>query len=223
MPKAKKTSKTKNARRMVPYGAARPSAGLVPKLAAGTYHRHTQRFLFANYSVNCTASTLGAISFALNQMPDGNTLAALFDEYKIEKVKLTIRPTSNVSEAASGQHVTTAAGYTGLGLVHTAIDYNDEAAPANAGTVIAYRNSKTTRSDEIHVRTFAPKVAVEVFRSSVATAYASLPDTWLSSSITDVPHYALKYCLDGGPGDPAQISFRVSIDCEMTVLMRNSR
>lgn len=211
---------------MVPTRSLRSSFSTAPRaVASGASFKFTQRFFFASPSVNCAGNLTGSYTFSLNQLPDASNLINLYDEYQIQKVVFTFRPTANVAAAAAAQFNSAAMlpanPYSGLGLIHTCLDFNDSSAPASAQAVVNYRNSKTTRSDEIHVRELVPRPQGTLFRSGISSGYYPLDNAWIPVAYNDVPHYALKYALEGGPGDAAYTSFQVSAMAEITVLFRN--
>lgn len=192
------------------------------KYASGKYFVLKQKVNLQTLSVNCTASNLGAYTFSMSQIPDAANVANLYDEYKIAKVKLTFRPTANVAQAAAGMHVNPGipgVPYNGLGLIHTCLDYNDGTAPANALAVTSYRNSRTTRSNKIHTRIIAPKAQGQLYRGALAGYYPIT--TFIPVAYSDTPHYAIKYCLEGGPGDNTFISYQVAVQAQITLIFRN--
>lgn len=192
------------------------------RYSSGRYFKLVQKVDLASQSVS-NGGTLGlAYTFTMNSLPDAAAMTNIYDEYMITKVKCIIRPTANVAAASSGPQSIAPHTYSGLGLIHSCIDYNDDTVPGSVGAVTSYRNSKTTRSDRIHIRSLAPKPQAVIYRGALANGYMPTR-AWIPVAYNDTPHYALKVMFEGGPGDPAYYSYLAAIQLQITVLFRNQR
>lgn len=109
-------------------------------------------------------------------------------------VKVVFRPLVNQLVAGQPNMGTTSA--TGFPPLMTAIDYDDNSAPANTGVIMQYQSMKMTNSNRTHTRTLRPKMSQPVYLTSLVTGYR--PTTgYIDCSYDTVPHYGLKVFADG--------------------------
>lgn len=140
-----------------------------------------------------------AFSFALNQLPNFAEFTALYDHYRIVKVKVMLFPSFNVSFADGLSTNTTASD---LGRVWSCIDYDDDNAFAPNLTGLndmrQRKNAKVTRGSKIHKRYFTPSVLQVVADSGGTNAVAPKFKQWLSVTDDTVPHLGLKGIYENG-------------------------
>lgn len=123
------------------------------------------------------------MSFALNKALDFNDFPQLYDRYQLKGVRIKIVPLQNVSTAG------------GTGLLPTmcyAQDFDDVNTPASYEEVARKGFAKTktlSRPVSIYIK---PKVAREIYRPGISSAYESAKAPWLDCNNADVPHYGLK-------------------------------
>lgn len=154
------------------------------------------------------AQRLLGIEFKLNELPNVGEFTSLFDKYRIKAVQVKIVP------VVSAYDINAPATAAFRPNIHSAIDYNDSTNPGSITDLFQYDNYRMTPGDRTHSRYFAPRVAQEVYRSAVSTNYAMLDkNVWLDCTAggTDVPHFALKVCIDSVPGLPVDyvLSYKV--------------
>lgn len=167
-------------------------------------------------TVTASISALGvpapvAVGYAmsLGQLPNVADFTSLFDQYKITGAKITLTPalSEGINSPLFGQNVAL-----GFSRVHSAIDYDDNSAPASEDSLLEYGSHKSTSPFQTHSRYIKPKVLHEVYRSALTTAYSPRSSTYLDMSTTDVPHYGLKVWISApntAAGVAAQISYKV--------------
>jgi hypothetical protein len=122
--------------------------------------------------------------FALNGLSGSSTPAALFDMYRIEAVRMTIRPNNNAIGIADPTLVR-------LCPLYWVIDYNDGVALGSTGTATTYENCAVLSPGESGSRTFQPKMLATV-KSAAGTDYMSVAPQWLPCTSDDVLHYGAK-------------------------------
>lgn len=162
----------------------------------------------------------GSISFTLSQISGHAELTALFDEYRINWLKLTFSP------LVAPQASTTGAG-TQANPTHpfyTAIDYNDSAAPATMTALGEYSSCVTHEMNGKPFTVFLrPHILTMVYESLIATSYSSTPTNrvWLCTVNNAIPHYGVKWGFMGT--NPAvafvpafNVSAEFSISCKFS-------
>jgi len=179
----------------------------------------------AAYMQQTSSETSWAFSFCLNDLDQQSTFASLYDQYRIDKVQVRLRPAIKVV-----QHVdtnTTAANPYVPGVCISAVDLDD----ASVGAMSVLRQYHTAKQHSVTnggmiVRTFRPRVAEAVWRTIATTAYGpGKAGKWIDVSYTDVPHYGFKFAADAAmTGVPAASSPQVwEIDCIYWVSFKNVR
>lgn len=155
---------------------------------------------YARLITPCNTNSFGSDTFELTDLPQFATYGALYDKFKILKVKIHYRSLTNSSSIyqAPGQVTTT-------GIVHSYIDTTDGVAPTTIQEMMndsTYRSSTGTRD---HTRTIYPKFMTAVG----AGAQGRSASGWLNTKLVDgvtwntVSHYSIKYCFEGGSATSA--------------------
>lgn len=143
---------------------------------------------------------LGAYTFQFAQLPNYTEFTTLFDQYKINAIRLRFVP--NVSESSIGSSP--------IPDFHTVLDYTDGGAPASKNAMLEYPNWKMTRGTATHTRFFYPTSFVGVLPASgVLTAGDPKRKQWHASDLATVTHYGLKYCIDNASASPNIITWSV--------------
>lgn len=129
------------------------------------------------------AAVYGVRTFNLNQLPSASEFTVLFDQYRIDKIKVVFMPRGDSAEAGTNNNNT---------KLFTVLDYDDDTAVASIDALCQYENVKCSSVLKDHTRVLVPKFANAVYQSAVATAYG--PSTgWLDCNNSTVPHYGIKY------------------------------
>lgn len=145
-----------------------------------------------------TAQSIGA-SFRLSDLPQSASFVALFDQYRITKVRVDFIPMSN-SSVVSGPGGTAGSiqGINNAGLIATVIDYDD-----NAGIGFAamqeYESFKVTPaiSSRTHSVTLVPRIAMAAYGVGAFTSYAIGPrGQWVDVASPAIEHYGMKMYID---------------------------
>jgi hypothetical protein len=153
------------------------------------------------YNTSVGPSVLGSVSF-----PDASSYTAIFDYYRILKVRVTgwfQNDTSSISSVS-----------TGMPLFYTAVDYDSSGAPTTALAVLEYATSKVSQAAAMgkpaFVHTFQPRAINTLNSSILTTQFASLapPGTWIDTTTGGAPHYGMFIAWD-----PQSQSSSSSIGC----------
>jgi hypothetical protein len=187
--KARKSPKTKKNNQRVgrPNRERYPSSWLVDRLvpfpSPGSFNETPHNFVdslqnLAFFTTSTVSNTFAGTFFALSSMNDASEYAAVFDQYRIMAVELTIMPSTQ-----------TVAGLTGHLL--SSVDYDDVASitpalNAQKSTVVISNLQDTV------VRSFTPRIALAAY-SGAFTAYSVGPSqSWINTASTTVQHYGHK-------------------------------
>jgi len=131
-----------------------------------------------------------AYYFALSSLDGATNFTSLFDQYRIDAVRVTIVPTQTAIQ------ITATAANTFVSI-YTAIDYDDQTAPANIATIREYDNVMAVPPATISVRVFQPRIAVAAY-SGAFTSFANMGPQWLDAGSPNIQHYGLKVWVPGG-------------------------
>lgn len=159
-----------------------------------------------------TTTFLQSYAFDLQQV--GGNLAAfttLYDQYKINKVKIQFVPKFNVSDID-------AAGTTGgnLAMVATCIDYDDDSIPGAIGDILERQNAKLHRT-KVFSRILKPCVNFNV-STGITAGVSTRQSPWLDTNSTAVPHYGVKIGITG-----TQVQQNYDIICTYYLSFRQVR
>lgn len=199
------------------YGRSRRTVARKSRVSS-RFYKLVRTWEAGTLSINCNAGVPYAQDFSADQVPDHSWLKQLFDEYKIVKAKVRFMPTNNsaqVNSVSGGQ-------YQGLGLITTALDYNDGTPPATQEEVMNYGTRRVTRSNRTHVRVLTPKSQSALYNGVLTTAYSPV-SRWIPTSHSSVPHYGVKAWFQGGSGDPTTYSYTLKCLYTLTIMYRSPR
>lgn len=157
-------------------------------------HNFKRTFYVGTYTASISALGVATpiaqgLQFNLNQLPSSGEFQSLYDQYKINGVKLKITPAT--SEGILSPLAGTAQPL-GFSPLHTVLDFDDATVPTSEDQLLEYGSHKQTAPFRSHTRYFKPKCAMQVYRSATSTAYRPISSQWLDMSYVDVPHYGVK-------------------------------
>jgi len=149
--------------------------------------------MYAVESVLTTSATVPAYytpSFTLALLdPDYSSLAAVFDQYKVEVIEIILTPritqaTSNVTQPG--------------GFLYSCIDYDDQTSLGSIAAIQAYANVIATRMVVPHRRCWKPRMAVATYAGSFG-GFGNVSAGWVDTASTSVQFYGVKFACDTGP------------------------
>ncbi len=147
-------------------------------------------------------------------VPSSSEISALFQEYRIDSVEMTMFYTNNNSSLNSPS--------LSLPLINVAFDPND----ANSVSLAAIQQMSGVRqiqlgngADRTRTLTFKPRAAAAVY-NGLTSGYMSENKGWINTATLDVPHYGVKVVYDPGttPGTSTNIGavqfyFKLNFSC----------
>lgn len=140
--------------------------------------------------INVTSNQTQVFTAELTDLPQYTQYIALYDQYKIMKVRVQYRVLNNVNLATSAFP----SGVLTLGLIHSCVDSNDSTPPGSIQQIMNDSSYFVTKSNKDHIRTFTPKFLTNVGGSAAAESSRG----WLSCDFPNVSHYALKTWFEPG-------------------------
>jgi hypothetical protein len=124
--------------------------------------------------------------FSLSQIDQATQWTAVFDQYRIAEIEVTIRPAFNVGQA-------------GVNTVnwYSVVDYDDANPLTSAASMREYGNCLISQY-ETQVRRFTPHAAIAAYQGTFV-GFANVVAPWLDAASTTVQHYSIKLGMDPGP------------------------
>jgi len=122
---------------------------------------------------------------------DFGSLAAVFDQYRITMLEVTLWP-----QTTEGIPTTTVG--PPKGFVRTVIDYDDAANLTVVGAADAYANCITTEVTSPIRRCWKPRIAVAAYAGSTFTGFVNSESQWLDAASSSIVYYGLKFAIDNG-------------------------
>jgi hypothetical protein len=144
------------------------------------------------FSVVGGLSSAPVITFALNGVVGSSTLTQLFDLYKVDAIRLTLRANNNAAQVTDPT-------VSKLVPIYWVIDYNDATPLTSAGQATEYDNCMVLSPGESGERTFCPMYNL-VAQSNSGTDYIARRGDWLDTSSDDILHYGCKFWIPAGNG-----------------------
>jgi len=141
-------------------------------------------------SVTGGAATAPVATFALSGLYGAGTLINLFDLYRIDAIRATIRPNNTAIGLADPT-------VTNLVPLYWVLDYNDGASLSSAAAATEYDNCMVLSPAESATRTFIPRYQV-VAKSVGGTNFLSDYGQWIDTSSSDIIHYGMKFFIPPG-------------------------
>lgn len=138
----------------------------------------TQTFDIVTDGIN---PTLGAYAFTLNQLPSPTDFTNLFQNYKLDKIKITFKPEyTELTDAAlvsNAQNVN----------FNSVIDQNNPNPPISVQEVTQFQSNKATGITKQHTRSFKPTMLTSSQMPCVC---------YISTQNPSERHYGFKYAIE---------------------------
>lgn len=121
------------------------------------------------------------MSFSLGDLTNASEFTTLYDQWKLNGVKIELIPKYSQSNPVENA-ITTIVQQPN---VHTVIDY-DSSALLGMTDIVQYQNMKTTRGNAIHKRFLKPKVSYNILSATGASVRSPTTRAWIDCSATNV-------------------------------------
>jgi hypothetical protein len=149
---------------------------------------HTFRFINeANAIQYSTSAQAGNFYFKFSDLQNATDLSTLFDQYRMDYVKLILKPACNAIAAV-------ASGVTTYPPLYVVIDYDDSTNLSGTSAAMQYDNCMLLEAHESASRAIIPRLASAVY-SGAFTSFANVGPQWIDVGSTNVQHYGYKWYL----------------------------
>lgn len=190
--------RSRRSRNTVTRGSRGQANGDVPKRAKSTYvtlstriPRETEIFTcrqelgVTTLAASNAAIVSTAFNFQLSQVSLDSNLKALFDQYRVDAVRIRIAPQNNAIGLVTNSTTT-------LVDLYSVIDYDDATNNVTTDALARkYSNCCVLAPGESVERTFQPRAAVAAYQGAF-TGYGNVGGMWFDTAYDAVQHYGMK-------------------------------
>jgi len=156
---------------------------------SGTIYRFKRRGAATTITQQALVETLGSFQFTLSSTQGNTELTTLFDSYRIAFIEIELTPMYNMAA------ITTAANLITPNL-YTAIDLDDNTAPASIAALQEYSTCRMTRFDKSQTRRFQPFFAKALYSGTFVSF--GMGHDWVDCNSPTVQWYGMKYGIEAG-------------------------
>jgi len=147
-------------------------------------------------TTSVTIPTFGALTFLANSLDNFASLAAVFDQYRIDELQVLLY-SDDMASATPG---------TAAGTWMSVVDLDDATVPTTMSQLGGYSSVVSTSGYQQHFHSWKPQFAVAAY-SGAFTSY-STSTGWLDCSSPTVQYYGLKY---GSTATAVVVTYTASI------------
>lgn len=137
--------------------------------------------------------------FKLNDLPGVSELISLYDQYKINAVKLELIPQSNINEFIGET----------IPYIHSVLDYDDSVLLANVNEAYEYQSLKSTTAFRKHTRYLKPFYLSMGLNSLATTVPVAPKRSWISTAQSSVIHRGVKIIIEDSASANVDLQIRV--------------
>lgn len=175
------TNMRRNSRRVFPKSNSKYIQRSKPISKQVTYRFKKHVNLGPISSSISVANTYGAFTFRLQDIPNYTEMQAVFDAFRINAVRLTFIPHSNISQTNMNYDT----------RIVTAVDFNSATVPTSANQLRDYESCKVSPNNVLHTVYLKPKV-----NPLGTTGNLAGPQSWLSTTSSSSLYYAVLYAIE---------------------------
>lgn len=137
------------------------------------------------------ADSFTSLNFRLNQLPQFSEFTVLYDQYKINGVKLELIPQfDSANVGAIGTNV--------VSQNFLINDYDDSLVPTTMDTLLQNQSVKRCSSTRIMKHYIRPCVASQVFNTGITSTYSARRQ-FIDCNSADTEHYGVKIGFSSNP------------------------
>ena len=133
--------------------------------------------------------------FTLSSLPSFTEFQALFDQFRIKRIKIMYLPPNSIAWTGSTSSQP-------IGEFYTVLDFDDATTPGSLNDLLQYQTLKRTYFNKPHYRYFKPLATQSgvYLTGAVTTGYRSLPsNTWFDIATPNVVYYGIKGAFSVSP------------------------
>lgn len=134
-------------------------------------------------------------------MPNVSEFTNLFDQYKVLNCTVEFRPRFSEIDGAVASTMPT---------IHWIYDIDDATAPGGMSDLMERTRVRSARLIRpVRLTMWRPTVASPIYQSAIATSYGPRTRPWIDVNNSSVPHYGIKWVMQGSPGTSLIFDVRV--------------
>lgn len=145
---------------------------------------------------------------AISALTNYTDFTQLFDQYRIDKLRVTLYPRQTVT---NGEFPSPTTDTVQSCQVFSVIDYDDGNPLSGLTAAMQYQNLKTTRGLKIHSRTWTPAVEIQAMTQGTPNGTMVKFRPWLDAATPNVAHNGVKFLLQS-TGGFAPITYDMKVD-----------
>lgn len=158
------------------------------------------------FVTSSTLDTFRSFTFTFSDLYDASELAAVFDQYRLDRVDWRITP--SITESLSSTPV--------VGTIYTCYDYDDANTFSSITDVYDYANAVSWKPTDVAQGSLVPHFAYGAY-SGVFTSFANKKPDWIDCASPGVQHFGLKLAATPtGTAVTYRITCRYHISLRMT-------
>lgn len=151
---------------------------------------------------------------AVLNMPNIAEFTSLFDQYKILRYSLDIVPRYTSWDLNTANPA--------LPTIYWVYDQDDSTVPTAASQIMEHPKVRYRRLDKpVRITVLRPCIADEIYNTAVTTGYAPRKAPWIDLASPSIPHYGIKYFIQGAPNADYKPAF--DFKATWTFLVKNPR
>jgi len=147
-----------------------------------------------NLIINSPTTNFFAIGFNLADLPQASTYTSLFDQYRVEKIKVHFIPRSNALQVQN-----TASPNGAVPIAYLVVDRDDASAPTTLSEVQQYDNAVAFTGRHYACVELVPSITPASYASGAFSGYLvkDSDSSWIDAANTNVTAYGIKGCVSG--------------------------
>ncbi len=163
-----------------------------------------------------TSDTFGGLNFILSQASNYTGFTDLWDVYRVDYLEFTFEPLYTANAFSQYPSVNAA-------RIYTVIDLDDVVAPASINTLKEYQSCRSYQFEAFKVKVTRPGVLTGIFDGSNVVAGCSMRSPWIDCSKISIPHFGVKYGVEGNTVGSATVFQRWSVQLAVGLTFKNVR
>lgn len=175
------TNMRRNKRRVFPKSNSKSIQRSKPSNKQFTY-RFKKHVDLGTISSGLATNNYGSFLFKLQDIPNYSEMQAVFDSFRINAVRLTFIPASNITTGSNADF---------SNRIVTAIDYNSSTVPTSVNQLRDYESCKVSPNNVLHTVYFKPKL-----NPLGTTGNLAGPQPWVATTNATAQYFAVLYAME---------------------------
>jgi len=144
----------------------------------------SQSVFYPAILTSSTSVSVGlGVAYKLSDLPQATALAAVFDEYKIDRIQSWMVPRQSEVTSNSGA----------VSMIVSAIDYDDASTPTYNG-LLENNSAIQAPGTQVQYHCWKPTIATLVYDGG-GTSFGVTESQWLDCASPNIQHFGLKFCV----------------------------